>query len=275
MPDLTGKTILITGAGNGIGQQTALELARMHARLLLHDKSLQHLDKTCDLIRSEAGNANLALYPADFSSLAEVKAIANEVITHEKHLDVLVNNAGIYVPKPTLSADGFELSFAVNHLVHFLLTLLLLEKIKQSTPASIVVVASSAHSAHDIDYNFLYTLDGYEGWEAYSQSKLANVLFTYYLADYLKDSGVTANCLHPGVVDTYLLRSAWPDLQGISVQAGAATSVFLASSPDVEGVTSKYFSEQKPISSHQVTYNKKTQERLWKFSMQIVEKYYE
>ena len=274
MPDLTGKTILVTGAGNGIGRQTALELARMHARLLLHDKSLRHLDKTCDLIRSGTGSADLALYPADFSSLTEVKAMANEVITHEKHLDVLVNNAGIYVPKPTLSADGLELSFAVNHLAHFLLTLLLLRRIKQSPPARIVVVASSAHSAHDIDYDSLRTLDGYQGWEAYSQSKLANVLFTYYLADYLKDSRVTANCLHPGVVDTHLLRSSWPDLKGISVQAGAATSIFPASSPDVEGATGKYFSEQKPISSHVVTYNKKMQERLWKFSMQVAERYY-
>jgi NAD(P)-dependent dehydrogenase (short-subunit alcohol dehydrogenase family) len=267
---LQGKTILVTGATDGIGKQTALQLAGMGARVLLHDNDRQRLENTRRQIHRMTGRDNLGLYQADLSKFVEVKTMVQELLAQEAKLDVLVNNAGVYNPKPSLSVDGYELTFAINHLGHFLLALLLLDKLKTSAPARIVVVASTEHSTRDINYENLRTIRSYEGWSVYRRSKLANILFTYYLADLMRGSGVTVNCLHPGVVDTKLLRSAFPHLKGIRVEEGAATSVYLASSLEVSGVTGKYFDQQKPTSYNPITYDKQAQQRLWSFSQKVM-----
>jgi NAD(P)-dependent dehydrogenase (short-subunit alcohol dehydrogenase family) len=268
--NLQEKIILITGATDGIGKQTAIELASMGARVLLHDNDRQRLENTRTQIQQITGNGNLGLYQADLSHFKEVKAMANELLAKEGKLDVLLNNAGVYNPNPLLSEDGFEMTFAVNYLGPFLLTQLLLDKLKMSAPARIIVVASSEHSDHDIDYENLRSTPNYDGWTAYRRSKLADILFTYHLSALMRESRVTVNCLHPGVVDTKLLRSAFPHLHGISVKEGAATSVYLASSPDVEGVTGKYFNQQKPIRSNSITYDKQAQLRLWTYSQEVM-----
>jgi len=185
MVNLNDKTILVTGASDGIGKQTALELAGRGARVLLHGRDRQRLERTQENIQKATSSENLGLYLADFSSLAEVQRMAQEILDQEECLDVLVNNAGVYTPKPSLSAEGYELSFAVNHLAHFLLTMLLLDLLKASAPARIVVVASTAHSSRDIDYQNLCSVKSTSRWYAYERSKLANILFTYYLADQL------------------------------------------------------------------------------------------
>lgn len=262
MVNLNDKTILVTGASDGIGKQTALELAGRGARVLLHGRDRQRLERTQENIQKATSSENLGLYLADFSSLAEVQRMAQEILDQEERLDVLVNNAGVYTPKPSLSVEGYELSFAVNHLAHFLLTMLLLDLLKASAPARIVVVASTAHSSRDIDYQNLRSVKSTSRWYAYERSKLANILFTYYLADQLQGSGVTANCLHPGAVDTKMLRSAFPSMHGISIEEGAATSVYLASAPDAEGVSAKYFRRNQPASSSPITYDKQAQQRL-------------
>jgi NAD(P)-dependent dehydrogenase (short-subunit alcohol dehydrogenase family) len=184
---LHGKTILVTGATDGIGKQTALQLAGMGARVLLHDNDRQRLENTRSQIHRMTGRDNLGLYQADLSKFVEVKTMVQELLAQEAKLDVLVNNAGIYNPKPSLSVDGYELTFAINHLGHFLLAMLLLDKLKTSA-ARIVVVASTEHSTRDINYENLRTIRSYEGWSAYRRSKLANILFTYYLADLMRGS---------------------------------------------------------------------------------------
>ena len=273
MVDLKGKTILITGATDGIGKQTALELAGMGARILLHGRDPERLEVTRAQIQAATQSTTIALYLADFADLQQVKAMANVLLEKEERLDVLINNAGVYAQQPALSAQGYELSFAVNHLAHFLLTMLLLDAIQSSAPARIVVVSSASHSSCDIDYENLTHLQNFHGWDAYLRSKLANILFTYSLAEKIKGSDVTANCLHPGAVDTKMLNAAFPSMQGINLSQGAANSVYLASSPDVEGISGKYFRKLQPSEPSAISYDRDAQERLWHYSEQAVAAY--
>jgi len=165
------------------------------------------------------------------------------------------------------------MTFAVNHLAHFLLTLLLLDMLQTSAPSRIVTVSSTAHSGGFIDYRNLKSEGTYTGWKAYQVSKLANILFSYELADQLRGTSVTANCLHPGAVDTKMLRASFPSIRGINLEAGAATSVFLASSPQVEGVTGKYFKKKKPARSSSATYDLQERKKLWQVSIELISAY--
>lgn len=273
MDRLRGKTILVTGATAGIGRATAEQLAAMGARVLLHGRDPRRLETARDQIRRATGRDDLALYQADFASLADVKRMAGHLLAQEQRLDVLVNNAGIFSSRPQLSVDGYELTFAVNHLAHFLLTLLLLGKLKAAAPSRIVVVSSGAHQSGDIDYENLRATRHYSGWGAYARSKLANVLFTYRLADLLQGTGVTVNCLHPGTVDTALLRAAFSFAGGLTAEQGAATPVYLAASPEVEGLTGLYYDRRRPVRSRPITYDKDAQERLWAFSLEAVQEF--
>lgn len=267
------KTILVTGATDGIGWETALELARQGHRVLIHARDQAKGTRVMDKINRDCCNEDLALYLADFSDLAAVRRMADDILREQEELHGLINNAGTFSKERVLTHDGFELTFAVNHLAPFLLTLILLDLLKASAPAKIINVASGAHrSIQAVDFEDLQGEKSYDGHTAYSLSKLANILFTMELARKLEGSGVTANCLHPGVIDTKLLRTGY-DLEGASPQVGARTSVYLAISPEVEGSSGRYYSSmiEKPVSS--LAQDAALQEKMWRISYQLVDKY--
>ncbi len=259
----TGKTVLITGSTDGIGKQTAKSLIQQGARVLIHGRSAAKVQSTMEEIKQEHPHAELQGYVADFSSLEAVRFLAEEISAKEQVLHVLINNAGTYFPDFQLSQDGFELTFAVNQLAPFLLTLLLLQKMKSSQPARICRVVSIAHNVRDLDISKISDPNAFKAWNAYKISKFANILFTYELAARLEGSGVTANCLHPGAVDTKMLHSAFPTTQGISPVVGAKTSIYLASSDEVAGTNGGYFEDCKPAQSAPQTYDKELQKALW------------
>ncbi|HAF61738.1 MAG TPA: short-chain dehydrogenase [Anaerolineaceae bacterium] len=259
----TGRTVLVTGSTDGIGKQTAVTLAGQGGRVLIHGRNPQKVDRTISEIKKRYPDADLAGYVAEFSSLDSVRKLVDEINQKEASLHVLINNAGIYSPDFGLSQDGFELTFAVNQLAPFLLTLSLLEKIKASQAARIINVTSIAHGVHDLDMNKIHDENSFRAWRAYKISKFANILFTYTLAERLQDSQVTVNCLHPGTVNTKVLRSAFPEMQGISLEEGARSSIYLASTEDLDGVTGKYFEESKPAESAPQTYDKEIQQTMW------------
>lgn len=267
------KTILVTGATDGIGRQTALELARLGHKVLLHGRDREKGARVLEALNRASCNENLALYLADFADLASVRRMAEDILREQERLDVLINNAGTFSKERVLTADGTELTFAVNHLAPFLLTNLLLELIKASAPARIVNVSSGSHrSAHVVDLENLQGEKAYDGYDAYALSKLANILFTNELSRRLEGSGVTANSLHPGVIDTKLLRMSYA-LDGATLEEGARTSVYLATAPEVEEVSGKYYSAmaEKPVSD--LAKDESLQKKLWKVSETLVEKF--
>ena len=227
-----------------------------------------------DEIIRQTTNSNTDLFISDFSSLKKVKKLSEEIKSKHDHLDVLINNAGVYMKDRILTEDGYEMTLQVNHLAHFLLTNLLLDLIKQSAPARIINVSSMAHSS-SIDFNDLQSEKSYSAYGAYSLSKLANILFTFKLAEDLKETGVTANCLHPGVINAKLLREGFGSM-GRDVKFGAKIPVYLASSPAVETVTGKFFSNGGIVSISDekraagIAYNKDVQAKLWDSSVEMV-----
>jgi retinol dehydrogenase-14 len=273
---LQGKNVLITGASSGIGWATAAELARRGATVILVCRSLQAGRSAIDRIRRGDGG-DVHLLPADLSTCTAVRGLAREFLARFDRLDVLLNNAAVLTPRRQVTAEGLELQFAVNHLAPFLLTHLLLDALRWSAPARVVNVASTAHSRGVIDFEDLQGELRYAGWQTYANTKLANILFTYELARRLEGSGVTANCLHPGVVATGLVRRyrflgavmplARPFLK--SPQQGARTPVYLASSADVEGVTGRYFKDCQPIGTTPVSMDQELQRRLWEVSAKL------
>jgi NAD(P)-dependent dehydrogenase (short-subunit alcohol dehydrogenase family) len=271
--DVKDKTILVTGATDGIGRQTALDLARMGAHVLIHGRSKEKGIRVLDELNRETCNEKLALYVADFSSLADVRRMADEIKREQSQLHVLVNNAGSFFKGHKLNADGLEMTFVVNHLASFLLTNLLLDLLKESAPARVVTVASGAHrNLKVIDWENLQGEKSYDEFDAYALSKLASVCTMNELADRLAGSGVTVNTLHPGVIETKLLRMSY-NMQGASVEEGAQTSVYLATEPEVEGVTGKYFSHkvEKPISD--LAGDPQNRKRFWDISEALTAKY--
>jgi NAD(P)-dependent dehydrogenase (short-subunit alcohol dehydrogenase family) len=274
------KICLVTGATAGIGFITARELARLGAKVTIVGRSAARVDETLRQIRSEVPGARVDSLLADLSSQAEVRRLADDVKARLDRLDVLVNNAGAMFLKRTESVDGIEMTFALNHLSYFLLTNLLLPLIKASAPARIVNVASTAHRGVSVDFDDLEGKKTYRCWKAYSQSKLCNVLFTNELARRLVGTGVTANSLHPGFVRTSFLNAldgkwwsrplrALGDRIAISPEAGARTSIYLASSPDVEGVSGKYFDKERAVESSPQSLDAAAAERLWRRSEEM------
>jgi NAD(P)-dependent dehydrogenase (short-subunit alcohol dehydrogenase family) len=277
-PSMNGKVCLVTGATAGIGLATARELARLGARVIGVGRSPERCQLAAQQIREEACASDVEYLTADLSSQAEVRRLARDVKDTTSRLDVLVNNAGCICVKRQETVDGLEMTFALNHLAYFLLTDLLLDLIKSSAPARIVSVASAAHQGCAVNFDDLQGKTRYGGWRAYQQSKLANILFTRELAHRLEGTGVTANALHPGYVKTqifrvegvigWLLRRA-ADLFAISPEAGAKTSIYLASSPEIEGVTGRYFVRQKAVGSSPASLDDATARRLWEVSEEL------
>jgi len=266
---LTEKTILVTGATDGIGKQTALQLARLGVRVLIHGRDTQRIDTTRKEIQKINGNGQLDTFIADFSSLDQVKGMAYAIMGKYDRLDGLINNAGIYVRKRKLTIDGNEMTFQVNHLAPFLLTNLLLDLLIKSDRARIVTVTSSLHSKIILDFEDLQGEKNYDGLNSYGLSKLGNIYMTYELAEKLANTDVTSNCMHPGAVDTKLLRSAM-NIPGIPVEEGAKPSVYLASSAEVEGMTGQYFYHMQLSRSSDLSYDLEKRKQLWKVSEELV-----
>jgi NAD(P)-dependent dehydrogenase (short-subunit alcohol dehydrogenase family) len=277
---MQGKTVLVTGANQGIGKATAIALAAKGARVVLVARNADKGRAALAEVQSAAKGAAPELILADLSSQEQVRRAAAELTSRHERLDVLINNAGVFVPERRVTADGLEETFALNHLAYFLLTHELLGVLKAGAPSRIVNVSSEAHRSRVMHWDDLqYDRRRYRGFEAYGQSKLANLLFTYELARRLEGTGVTVNALHPGVIATgfgqtyggamsVLIKMAHPFL--LSPEAGARTSVYLASSPEVEGVTGKYFAKCKPQRSNAVSYDEASQRKLWALSEQLV-----
>jgi retinol dehydrogenase-12 len=278
-PSMQGKTVIVTGATNGIGYVAARELARMGAQTVLVSRSAEKCAQSVEGIKTETGNPQVEFIAADLSTNAGVQEVAHAFKKRHTRLDVLLNNAGAMFMSRQVSSDGVEMTIALNHLNYFHLTILLLDVLKASGPARIVNVSSDAHRGGKIDFDDLQLKKGYIGFKAYSQSKLANVLFTYELARKLEGTKVTANALHPGFVDTGfaknnggLVKFAMGLLKPMQrkVDEGAQTSIFLASSPEVEGVSGKYFADLKSVASDPASYNTAAAEKLWQLSLEMI-----
>ncbi len=265
---MNAKIILVTGATDGIGKQTALELAKMGHKVLVHGRNRVKSETVASEIRQSAGNNETEAVWADLTDFAEIKALADMVEKQYNRLDVLLNNAGVFEDKKVILTNGLERTFMVNYMAPFALTLKLLDLLKSTPDARIVNVSSMAQSG-SIDFDNLNGEKYFDSYNAYAVSKLENVLFTYKLARMLKDENVTVNCLHPGVINTKLLHAGW-GMDGVSVHQGAQTSVFAAVSPEMEGKTGLYLVSQKSAKSAAISYDKKVQERLWEISLEIV-----
>ncbi len=276
---MEGKTVLITGATRGIGEAAALELARQGAWVVFTARDRRRRDEHLEALRraSPSGRADALL--GDLSSMKEVRRIASEFRERFGRLDVLVNNAGAIFPTRELTVDGFEQTFALNHLSPFLLTRELLDLLRAGAPSRIVNVASRAHTRGRMHFVDLQFERGYGAWRAYEQSKLANVLFTRELSRRLARTGVTANCMHPGVVATgfgkgrpgwmnLLHRVAAPLL--LRPEQGADTLIWLASSPELEGRSGGYYVQRREVSPSRRAQDEESARRLWELSEQLV-----
>ena len=260
------RTVLVTGATDGIGRETARQLAVAGWRVILHGRSRARGEEARREIAHATGNASVEFVEGDFASLEEVRRCARELSARLERLDALVNNAGVYEGSRRLSADGFEMTFAVNHLAPYLLTRLLLPLLQKSAPSRIINVSSATHASGRLEFQDLQMEHRFTPYGAYAASKLAIMLFTYALAERLAGSGVSANCLHPGVVDTKLLREGFRGSVGTDVREGAETSVYLVTSADVEGMTGRYFAHRKERDSSAESRDRTMQERLWQVS---------
>ena len=263
---MEGKIVLITGSTDGIGRQTALDLANRGATIWLHGKDPDRCRSTAEEIRSRSGQLGHRSFTADLADLGQVRRLIEEVLDAGPRIDVLILNAGVFRHRRELTADGVEMTFGVNHVAHFALALGLADRLRQSAPSRIVVVSSMVQ-AEAIDFDNLQGEVDYAGFGAYARSKLCNVLFTRALAKRLEGSGVTANCLHPGVINTKLLRASWS--VGAPVTEGAKTPVYLASSPEVEGVNGVYFVNRRPAPPAPISGDPDVQEQLWKISEEL------
>ncbi|MFI5236215.1 MAG: SDR family oxidoreductase [Gemmatimonadales bacterium] len=275
--DLAGKTCLVTGATSGIGKVTARELARMGGRVFVHGRNPAKVEATVAEIRTATGGT-VEGFIADFASLADVRQLAVDVRARTDRLHVLVNNAGGATMRRTLSNDGIELTFAVNHLAPFLLTNLLLDLLTASAPARIVNVASEAHRIAPLDFDDLQNERRYRAFGAYGLSKLANILFTCELARQLDGTGVMVTAVHPGAVNTGIWDSTAGTVRRIlrvmqwfmlSPERGAAPVVRLAAQQDVAGVTGAYFKRFKQVRSAPQSNDIAVQRRLWEMSARL------
>ena len=275
---MAGKTCLVTGATAGIGRKVALELAHMGADVVLASRNPARCAATADEIREESGNPAVEYLVADLSSQEQVRRLAQEFKERHQRLDVLVNNAGALFIRRQKSADGIEMTFALNHLSYFLLTNLLLDVLTASAPARVVNVASSSHREARLNLVDAHDPRRYFGYRAYARSKLCNVLFTYELARRFEGTGVTANALHPGLVATNFMANNGPfgrflnfffRIRGISIEAGAMTPVYAATSPVMEGISGKYLDKMQVVRSSHRSYDESLAAALWELSCDL------
>ena len=275
---MSGKVVLITGGTSGIGKAAATALATMGAEVVVTGRNRERGETALEEIRREAGSEKVSLMLADLAVQSEVRGLADEFVNSHDRLDVLVNNAGVVLTERTETPDGLEATLAINHLAPFLLTNLLLDLLKKSAPSRIVTVSSEARRGSKIDFDDLHSEKHYKGFGVYGMTKLANILFTYELAERLRGTGVVANCVHPGAVSTnfaqnnrgpitLLFRALKPFMR--SPEKGADTIVYLAVAPEAGWMTGKYLADRKVISSAEDPHDVLGQKRLWEESEKL------
>jgi len=275
---LQDKTVVITGATSGIGKVTAIELAKMGAGVIFNTRDTQRGKATKKEIQQKSGNDQIYVLPCDLGSLKQVESFAYQVLNQFDQVDILINNAGVLMPSFTTTQDGYEASFAVNHLAHFLLTRLLLHKLVSRPDARIINVSSNVHKGSQIDFDDVESRNSYSMMGAYGKSKLANVLFTRSLAEKLRNTAVTVNALHPGVINTRITRNAnfllkfffWTITR--SAKKGAKTSIYLATSPEVKSVSGQYFVNKRIQKPGKSAYDTTAAKNLWEVSEQMIDK---
>jgi NAD(P)-dependent dehydrogenase (short-subunit alcohol dehydrogenase family) len=274
------KVCIVTGATSGIGKATALGLARQQATVVLVARNRAKGEAAQQEIKAATGNQKIDLQLADLSSQASIRQLAATITERYPRVHVLVNNAGVFMLRRRETVDGLETTFAVNHLAPFLLSQLLLDRLKASAPARIVNVCSGAHTAGHINWQDLQLEQRYGVWRSYAQSKLAMLLCSYELARRLEGEQVTVNCLHPGFIFTNMgMNNVGPRTQalaklvlarlGASPEKGAQTSIYLATSPDVDRLSGRYFEHCKPGASSPRSYDEAAQQRLWEASARL------
>lgn len=279
--DMKEKVVMITGANSGIGKETAIALAKMGATIVMVCRNQERGEHALQEIKEKSNSDNVILFLADLADQESIRKVVDDFKEKYKELHVLINNAGLVLMKKMLTPEGYESTFAINHLGHFLLTNLLLDIIKESAPSRIINVSSVAHSMARLDLEDIhFENEKYRGFRSYGNSKLATILFTYELARKLEGTGVTVNALHPGGVRTNFGKrhSKWyirPIMSLFSVfminaKKGARTSVYLASSPEVEETTGKYFKKCEAVESSKISYDESIQQRLWELSEKLV-----
>ncbi len=274
---LRGKRAVVTGATAGIGLYTALALARQGAALIITGRDPKRLATAMDWIRSRMPGTEIEAEQADFASLSEVRAMGERIFARHPRIDILINNAGLIMPKRVMTVDGFETTFQVNHLAPFLLTGVLLPALKAAAPSRIVTVSSMASRAGHIHFDDLNLAAGYGMWKAYCQSKLANIMFTRGLDERLMGSGVTANAVHPGFVASNFGNKGpfgaflWALLRPLQITQtkGAENSVFAAVSPEMEGVSGQYLVKMKSARSNPLSYDRDAVEHMWRVSAEM------
>jgi NAD(P)-dependent dehydrogenase (short-subunit alcohol dehydrogenase family) len=273
--DMSEKVVLITGATSGIGKSAAMRIAEHDCILVLLGRDANRGKETMDAIHQKTGKRNVDLLLADLSSQSEIRRVAAEFLAKYSRLDVLINNAGLAVGARTLTHEGIELTFAVNHLAYFLLTNLLLDSLKSSAPSRIINVSSEAHRRVVPDFENLQAEKKFSGFAAYSITKYCNLLFTYELSRRLQGTGVTVNAMHPGYLSTGIFRAApgfvkfLVKLTAGKPEKGGDALDYLAFSPDVSKVTGKYFNGTREVSSSPVSQDRVAAERLWKISSDL------
>ena len=273
------KTVFITGANSGIGKASSMALAKMGARVLMHARDEAKGNLAREEIIKESGNKDIDLFICDLADLEQVRGMAERINLKYPQIDVLINNAGIITRTRQETVQGFEYQFGVNHLSHFLLSQLLIDKIRKSPSGRIINVSSAAHFAGKIHFDDINLSRNYTNFRAYSQAKLANILFTNALCHRLQAEGITANSLHPGLVGTRFahardpkksnLLMLWSRVFMISPEKGAETSVYLASSSEVEDRSGQYYKKMKPVSSSKTSYNLDSVQKLWDLSLEM------
>jgi retinol dehydrogenase-12 len=279
---LEGKTCLVTGATSGIGRAAAEELAARGAGVFIVCRSTRKGEETIDTITRRTGNRDVHILEADLSSLDQVRKLAEDFLARERPLHVLLNNAGVVMLERTTTGDGHETTFAVNHLAYFLLTQRLVGRMRESAPARIVCVASEAHrfAGGRLDFDDLDGARSYGAMKNYGKSKLANILFVREMARRLEGSGVTINCLHPGMVGTGLganngrfgriaMRLLRPFSR--SPEKGAETAVYLCTAPEVAGMSGGYYYNCNPLQPNQAAANDDDARRLWRISEELTD----
>lgn len=275
---MQNKICLITGATSGIGQATAMALAQKGAKVIVAGRDEERCQNTVGYIQQETGNFHVDYLVGDLSVQSQIHQMAENFKSRYGRLDVLVNNAAAIFFFRKVSADGIEMTLALNHLAYFLLTNLLRDTLITSAPARIVNVASNSHYGQHLDFDNLQLKRGYNPMRAYGRSKLCNLYFTYELARRLEGTGVTVNAMHPGFVRTNMAANNgwWVRLflplvhrNSLTPEQGASTAVYLASSPDVEGVTGKYFVRERERASDPVSYDESVARRLWEQSEEM------
>jgi NAD(P)-dependent dehydrogenase (short-subunit alcohol dehydrogenase family) len=272
---MQGKTVVLTGATSGIGQAAALALAKMGARVVFVARDGTRAEATLKRLEAAAPRLGHCVHLADLSSMAETRRVGRLIAETEPRVDVLVNNAGAMFADRRVTAEGLELTFALNHMAYFLMTAALKERLAASAPARVVSTSSTAHQGESLDFSDLQGARGYNGWRAYGRSKLANILFTREAARRLKDAGVTVNCFHPGVIATRFgsASGGWTSLLVplvrpflASPERGADTLVYLASAPEAANATGAYFVKRQAVEPSAAARDDEAAKRLWEAS---------